>query len=205
MKSIVGQVDSVYLGPPEIDDLGKQACTSLLAELDGLVGDRHRSISRECWERDKQPQGTSRRNERQWSAVSVEELATIEQAMNLNAPLTAAALGANLCFKGIPDLSQLPKGTLLKFPSGAELMVEEYNPPCLGMGEKLASVYTDKSGGPLADAAFSQAAKFSRGLVGVVEVAGAINAGDEVVVEIYKPPIWLARLADSRAGSDEKD
>ena len=69
MKSIIGQVDSVYLGSADIDDLGKQACTSLLAELDGLVG--------------------------------------------------------------------------------------------------------------------------------VVEVAGAINAGDDVIVEIYKPPIWLARLAGS--------
>jgi MOSC domain-containing protein YiiM len=199
MKSIVGRVDSVYLGSPEIDDLGKQPCTSLFAELDGLVGDRHRSTSRECWEGDKQSEGTRRRNERQWSAVSVEELTVIEQAMNINAPLTAAVLGANLCFRGIPDLSQLPRGSLLKFPSGAELLVEEYNAPCLDMGEKLASIYTDKSGGPIANTAFSQAAKFSRGLVGVVEVAGMINAGDEVVVEVYKQPIWLARLANNQA------
>jgi len=34
------------------------------------------------------------------------------------------------------------------------------------------------------------------GFVGVVEVAGAINAGDEATVEVYGPPTWLARSAD---------
>lgn len=193
MSHITGQVESVYLGRPE-DDLAKEPCASVQAELDGFVGDRHRSASRQTWKGDKQPEGTARRNERQWSAVSVEELAAIEQQMDLKEPLTAASLGANLCFEGIPKLSQLPLGTILKFPSGAELMVEEYNPPCLEMGQKLASQYTSNSGQPIADTAFSQAAKFSRGLVGVIDVAGAINAGDEVVVVPYKLPIWLARL-----------
>ena len=192
MNTITGQVESVYLGRLE-DGLAKEPCASLQAELDGFVGDRHRSASRRTWEGDKQPEGTTRRNERQWSAVSVEELVAIEQQMDLKEHLTAANLGANLCFKGIPKLSQLPLGTILKFPSGAELMVEEYNPPCLEMGQKLASQYTGNTGKPIADTAFSQAAKFSRGLVGVIEVAGTINAGDEVVVVPHKLPIWLAR------------
>ena len=192
MDKIVGQVESVYLGA-DVGDLSKDPCASLQAELDGFVGDRHRSAQRECWEHDKQAEGTVRRNERQWSAVSVEELRAIEQDMDLNAPLTASSLGANLCFKGIPALSELPKGTILKFPSGAELMVEEYNPPCLDMGKKLAAMHTSRSGEPLSETAFSQGAKFSRGLVGVIEVAGLISAGDAVSVEIYRPPLWLLR------------
>ena len=138
---------------------------------------------------------TIRRNERHWSAVSVEEISLIEQAMDLAEPLSAASLGANLCLEGVPDLSHLPRGSLLKFSSGVELMVEEYNPPCLEMGAKLASIHSSNSGEPLADTAFSQAAKFSRGVVGVVEVAGVISAGDEVTVELYQPPKWL-RNAD---------
>jgi len=195
MKSIIAIVDSVYLGAPNIDDLSKQPCALLEMTLDGIVGDRHSGQSRQAWGHDKQPAGTVRRNERLWSAMSVEELAEINQSMDLNRPVTAADLGVNLCFKGIVNLSQLAKGSTLAFPSGAELIVEEYNPPCLDMGEKLAGLYTDKAGQPITTTAFSQAAKFTRGVVGVVEVGGVIKAGDEVVVTPYQPPIWIARLS----------
>ena len=113
--------------------------------------------------------------------------------------MKAAHLGANLCLKGIAKLSQLPRGTILKFPSGAELMIEEYNPPCLDMSEKLASIYTSNSGEPIAHTAFSQAAKHSRGLVGVIEVAGIINAGDEFIVKPYAPPRWLVKMASEES------
>jgi hypothetical protein len=48
----------------------------------------------------------------------------------------------------------------------------------------------------LSSTAFSKAAKLSRGLVGVVEVPGAIKAGDEVEIEIYETPAWLVRTDD---------
>ena len=161
-----------------------------------VVGDRHQSYDRKTWPGDKQPEGTVRRNERQWSAVSVEELAHIQEEMNLSEPLTATCLSANLCLSGLKELSRLPKGTSLKFPSGAELIVEEYNPPCHDMGKKLASRYTTRSGEPLSSTVFSKAAKLTRGVVGVVEVAGTISAGDEVTVEIYETPAWLVRSPD---------
>mgnify|MGYP000306358852 CR=1 FL=1 len=191
MNKITGLVDSVYLGASE-ETLSKQPRDSLNAQLDGLVGDRHGSIEREAWGAgDKQVEGIIRRNERQWSAVSVEELAAIAKAMDLTEPLSAASLGANLCLSGVPELSRLPKGSILKFPSGAELMVEEYNPPCLDMGKKLASIHSTQSGKAIHDTAFSQAAQYTRGLVGVVEVPGMINAGDRVEVTVYQPPLWL--------------
>ncbi len=194
MKKIVAQVVSVHIGAQ--DELGKEEHPGVQVELNGIVGDRHQSYERSCWAGDKQPEGTIRRNERQWSAVSTEELAEIQAAMDLSESLTAASLGANLCITGIAELSRLPKGTVLKFPSGAELIVEEYNPPCHGMGKKLASMYTTKSGEPLSSTAFSKAAKLVRGIVGSVEVAGTIRAGDEVTVELYETPAWLARSAD---------
>ncbi len=194
MKKIVAKVVSVHAGSNE--DLSKEEHPSIQLELNGVVGDRHRSYDRSTWQGDKQPEGTIRRNERQWSAVSVEELADIQDAMDLNEPLTATCLGANLCLTGLQELSRLPKGTLLKFPSGAELMVEEYNPPCHGMGKKLAAKYTSRSGEPLSSTAFSKAAKLIRGVVGVVEVAGVISSGDEVTIEIYETPAWLVRSSD---------
>ncbi len=189
MKSIVGCVVSVHSGSNK--DLSKEARPSIQIRLDGVVGDRHSSYERSTWEGDKQPKGTVRRNERQWSAVSVEELSEIEEEMELAETLTASCLGANLCLQGVPKLSRLPKGTLLKFPSGAELLVEEFNPPCHDMGKKLASLYKTRSGGALSSTAFSKAAKLNRGVVGVVEVAGEISAGDQVTIEIYETPSWL--------------
>lgn len=194
MKRIVARVASVHAGSN--DDLSKEEHSTIQVELDGIVGDRHRSHARTTWQGDKQPEGTTRRNERQWSAVSAEELACIQEAMDLSEPLTAASLGANLCLSGLQELSRLPKGTLFKFPSGAELIVEEYNPPCHDMGRRVALKYTTRSGEPLSSTAFSNAAKLTRGVVGVVEVAGTISAGDEVTVEIYESPDWLVRSPD---------
>ena len=188
---LAGTVISVHAGSN--DDLSKDERPSIQVELDGIVGDAHRAFSRVCWSGDKQPQGTVRRNERQWSAVSADELSDIAKAMDLAGSLTPTELGANLCISGIPDLSRLPKGTVLKFPSGAELIVEEYNPPCHDMGKKLAGLHTTQSGNPLSSTAFSKAAKLTRGIVGVVDVPGLIKAGDEVQVELYETPSWLLR------------
>lgn len=194
MKTLSGRVISVHSGSN--DDLSKEEHSSIQVELDGIVGDRHRSYVRKTWAGDKQPEGTTRRNERQWSAVSIEELDDIAKDMNIAEPLTATSLGANLCLQGIPELSRLPKGTVLKFPSGAELIVEEYNPPCKDMSEIQAAKHTQNSGDKVSATAFSVASKLSRGVVGVVEATGVINAGDNVTVEIYETPAWLKRSAD---------
>lgn len=194
MNAIKATVVSVHAG--ESDQSARKQPTAIVVELDGVVGDHHRSYTRKAWAGDKQPKGTIRRNERQWSAVSVQELAEIRAAMDLVEPLTGAALGANICLDGIDELSRLPKGTILRFPSGAELMVAEYNPPCLGMGTRLASAFKTTSGRPLQNTAFSKAAKLTRGLVGVVEVAGIIKVGDEVQITPYEHPSWLSRSPD---------
>lgn len=187
---------SVNLGSQ--GDLGKEPCSFLQAELDGFIGDRHKSYSRQTWAGDKQPEGTKRRNERQWSAVSVEELAEIQWKMDLKEPLTGASLGANICLSGVPHLSRLPKGTILKFPTGAELEVSECNTSCLEMGQKVSKTYTTNSGEQIRASAFLKASKYCRGLVGVIEVAGIIKPGDEVTIIPYEPPKWIARLSKTK-------
>jgi MOSC domain-containing protein YiiM len=185
-KKTSGRVVSVHAGCG--DNMSKEERAAIQVELDGIVADHHRSYVRQTWAGDKQPKGTTRRNERQWSAVSVEELEKISSDMNLVEMLTPTELGANLCLQGIDNLSCLPKGSILKFPSGAVLVVEEYNPPCHDMGKKIAISHTTLSGTAIASTAFSKAAKLTRGIVGVVEVAGSISAGDKVVVEKYTSP-----------------
>jgi MOSC domain-containing protein YiiM len=195
MKDLTATVISVHFGSN--DDLSKESRASIQVELDGVLGDRHHSYTRRTRSGDKQPEGTARRNERQWSAVSMEELADIRKGMDLVDPLTAESLGANLCIEGVAELSRLPKGTILKFPSGAELIVEEYNPPCRDMGKKLAAMHKTISGNPLSETRFSKAAKLTRGVVGSVEAAGIIKAGDEIQILLYETPAWLVRSADA--------
>ena len=196
MNKLKATVVSVHIGAS--DQLGKNEQASITVEIEGIVGDRHGSSKRAAWAgNDKQPEGCIRRNERLWSAVSVEDLAQIAEDMDLAKPLTAAAIGANLCFEGIPEFSRLPRGTTFRFPSGAELQVENFNPPCLDMGKKLAETMLTRSGKQLESTDFSKASKLSRGLVGVVEVAGEIKCGDSVDVVVYEHPSWLARTQAS--------
>lgn len=189
MTAIKGQVVSLHLG--EQGTLEKANRSSVEVALDGFVGDRHRGFERTTWEGDKQPKGTGRRNERQWSAVSLEELTAISKNLDLAKPLSAEAVGANLCLQGIEEFSRLPRGTILRFAGGVELMVEEYNPPCIDMGSQLAQTLDTRSGQPLVESAFSEAAKFLRGVVGVVEVRGTISVGEEVTVDKERIPKWL--------------
>ncbi len=154
-------------------------------ELDGFVGDKHRGYMRGAYEGESYPVGTIRRNDRQWSAVSIEELAQITEGMNLQDSLTAENLGANLCFEGIPNFSGLPRGTKLLFPSGAALIVEDYNPPCHHMSDEIAKTHMTLSGKSPGKLDFLKAAKKLRGLVGVIDVAGEINQGDEVHIKVF--------------------
>jgi hypothetical protein len=186
MAKIIGNLVSVHIG--EEDELAKIAQPSVQADLDGFVGDRHKGFSRIAYEGDTEPEGTIRRNNRQWTGVSVEELAIIQARMDLQEPLSATTLGANICIKGIQDFSRLAKGDRLVFPSGATLIVENYNPPCTDMSEKIADLHTTNSGEPIRRLDFCKHAKRIRGVVGSIDVPGIINTGDEVIVQIYKPP-----------------
>ena len=186
MKELVGCLLSVHTGDNE--DLSKDARESAKLELDGFVGDKHRGFQRIAASYDRDPTGTLRRNERQWSGVSVEELAIIRERLDLKEPLDAATLGANICVEGIPEFSRLPKGSRLVFPSGAALLVEECNPPCADMAAQIAAVHTTHSGAPVAGRMFPRYAMGLRGVVGVIDVPGSIEVGDRVIVLVYEPP-----------------
>ncbi len=184
--TLKGRVVSLHVGKNA--DLSKQSQVSLRAEFGGFAGDKHQGPERETWEGEWEPAGTIRRNERQWSGVSVEELAHITGCLDLTEPLSPITLGANLCVEGIPEFSLLPKGTRLLFPSGAVLLVEEYNPPCSDMGAQIASKYSTHSQQPLTDTMWLRPASGRRGLVGVIDVPGEIRTGDEIEVRLYEEP-----------------
>jgi len=186
MRELIGTLVSVHIqADPDPNDPPRE---SVIAELDGLVGEAHRGFSRIAQSYDPDPTGTVRRNERQWSGVSTEELAVIRERMGLREPLAPETLCANLCVKGIPDFSKLPKGSRLLFPSGAALLVEEGNPPCSYIGELIEERYTTGSGETAAGTLFPKSALGLRGVVGVVDIAGVLAPGDRIVVQVFEPP-----------------
>ena len=184
MNELDARVVSVHSGDHE--DLHKDAFETVEIDFEGFPGDGHRGFTRVAWKGDKDPEGTVRRNDRQWSGVSIEELTIITGRMDLARPLEASTLGANLCVEGIPDFSEVPRGTRLILPSGAVLLVEETNPPCKDMGMQIAAAYKTTSGEPADYKLFPKHSIGLRGVVGVVDVPGLIRAGDRVVVEIPK-------------------
>ena len=170
------------------DDVAKQEREHVMADLEGFVDDKHRGYSRVCYEGDTEPVGTVRRNNRQWSGMSQEEVGEIEAALNLDQRLLPEDLGVNVFVGGIKDFSKLPKGTKLRFPSGAVLVVEDFNPPCAHMADKIVSRYKTCSGKPLTRRQVLIEAKRKRGVVGVVDVPGNICSGDLIDVKRYKSP-----------------
>lgn len=166
---------------------GRHLQTRVQAEADGLAGDKYRGFTRIAQSWDPEPIGTPRRNERQWSAVSREDLVTLAEKMELAEPLGPETLGANLCFEGAPEISRLAKGSKLVFPSGAVLMVEEETLPCADMGEWIAELHTRRGGGVVEGRFFPKLALGLRGTLGFVDVPGELNVGDEVLVKPYAP------------------
>lgn len=167
---------------------GRQSRDFVQAESDGLAGDKYRGFTRIAQSWDDEPTGTLRRNERQWSGVSLEELGAIADRMDLAEPLAPETLGANLCFKAANGLSTLPKGSKLIFPSGAVLMVEEETLPCADMGEEIQNLHTRRSGGSVEGKLFPKLALGLRGTLGFVDVAGELRVGDEVLLKPYAVP-----------------
>ncbi len=63
----------------------------------------------------------------------------------------------------------------------------ECNSPCANIAVQVAAAHTTRSGGPVAGKMFPKYALGLRGVVGVVDVAGTIEPGDRVVVEVNEP------------------
>ncbi len=124
--------------------------------------------------------------------MSVEELAQVAAALGL-AHVAPTWLGANVLVSGHAGLTSLSPSTRLVFASGAVLVVDGDNDPCLLSGaavERGAGVAGLKS-------RFVQAAQGRRGLVGWVERAGAD------MLSMRPPasrPDWVHRPMGGRSG-----
>ncbi|MBM3261596.1 MOSC domain-containing protein [Candidatus Kaiserbacteria bacterium] len=164
----------------------------------GIRGDRHVG-ARLADVREKElrsfglPKGIEIANHREFSAVSIEELADIAQAMQLPQSIPHGCLGENLVLSGVPQLTALPTGTMLFFRKSereirtAVLVVWAENVPCQGPGEAIQASFPDI---PRLARAFPVAAIGRRGIVGSVYVSGHIHTGDTVVAKIPRQQIY---------------
>lgn len=160
-------------------------CPTLRCDLEGIIADSHHGFTKKADIRDRPiPKGKIIRNWRQWSAVSQEELTQI--AHNLSLPkVTPEQLFANICFSGIPDLTQLPRGSRIIFPSELILSVEEDNEPCMKPATEVKRQNPDFN-----PSQFMIGAWGLRGLVGVVHYPGSMSQGDQVLVEVAYPKTY---------------
>jgi hypothetical protein len=149
---------------------------------EGVVGDKHfgHTMKSDGRQLGLYLRGTLIRNNRQWSAVSEEELRQIADKMGVDA-LRPEWLGANLLVRGIPDFTQLPPLSLLVIrPDEKDKVVlvnHGLNLPCVGPHRKIVEKL-----GFEPETGFVKAAMGRRGLVGWVEKAGLIHTGDPVRV-----------------------
>lgn len=167
------------------DDFDTTPADPLLLTLEGIAGDRHAGFTRsaggrEPWYR----RGEVIRSGRQLSIVSAEELDEVARMLGLPT-IEASWIGANLVIEGVERLSFLPAATRLFFPSGAAVVVEGQNAPCLHAGRAIAR-HTGRPGDELS---FPKAARRTRGVVASVERPGDVEAGSDVVIQL--PEQWI--------------
>ena len=115
-------------------------------------------------------------NRRQISILSIEDNADIAEKLGVET-IEPEWLGANILIRGVPELTLLPRGARLLFESGAALICEGENEPCIGPGEVIAKHYGRDA---KFAARFVKAAHKRRGIVCSVELPGTISAGDQV-------------------------
>ena len=173
-------IEGVYVCDEQTSSTARD---EIFAGLAGIEGDRHFGTSKAAGVREQKfhERGTEIWNSRQWSAVSMDELAQTAAVMGVP-ELRADWIGANFVVSGIDGFTQLPPLTRLVFPSGATLIVYAENLPCSLSARAIKSKtsFTDEQ-----IAAFVKSAMGRRGVVGWVERAGVIRPGDRVLV--YTP------------------
>ncbi|MEP1611013.1 MAG: MOSC domain-containing protein [Roseobacter sp.] len=153
--------------------------------FEGIEGECHGGLTRPACSRTQAqyPKGTEIRNVRQLSILSQEELDEIALDMGLDA-LDPAWLGASMVVQGIGDFSHVPPSSRLQMPSGASVVIDMENRPCIFPGREIEK---NRSG---FGAKFKPAAKDRRGVTAWVEREGAIAAGDDCRLHIPDQPAW---------------
>ena len=156
----------------------------------GVVGDRHYGYEAISGGRftSLYKRGTFVRNNRQWSAISSQEVDEISRNLGIEGKLTPELLGINLLIEGVERLSELPPMTYLVFSQHDEftprsegdvvLVVYGQALPCTVAGKALVEPCGDAS----LEKRFPKGALGLRGTTGWVEKGGVIRPNYSVFI-----------------------
>jgi hypothetical protein len=155
----------------------------------GPEGEDHGGLTRPSCSRvlSQYPRDTVIRNTRQLCVMSVEELATIAAAMGLET-LDPSYMGATMVIEGISDLTHVPPSSRLQGTSGATIVVDMENRPCMlpareieadmpGVGQKVKA-----------------AAKGRRGITAWVEREGVFALGERLRLHVPDQRAWTPTM-----------
>ena len=171
------------------DDFESRPAERLVLNWGGVEGDHHNGYLRSSGGREPwYERGTEMRNERQITIVSPAELAVVAQRMGL-ASVEPGWIGANIVLDGVPNLSMLPRGTLIFLDGGATLKVDDQNGPCRIAGRRGAE-RAGMDNVTESSLLFAKAAKRLRGLTAWVEKPGKIETGTTASVMIPEQWVW---------------
>jgi len=181
----IGEI--VWMGavPDRDASLMSDPIDRVFAGFGGFDGEDHAGLTRPSCSRvlTQYPRGTEIRNTRQFSIVSAEELAEIAQEIGVE-DFDPCWIGASVVIQGLPDFTHIPPSARLQMKSGATLVVDMENQPCV-----LPAPYieADVEG---AGKKFKTAAKGKRGVTAWVEREGDIAIGDSVQLHIPGQRVW---------------
>ncbi len=168
--------------------LASQSESRLFASFAGVEGEVHSGLTRAACSRvtDQYKKGTTIANTRQFSVLSAEELAQIAAKMGITT-LDPCLLGASMVVEGIPDFTHIPPGSRLQGPSGASLVVDMENRPCVLPSKGIDEVHEGHGKG------FKQAAKGRRGVIAWAEAEGWFALGEPLRLHIPDQPEWAGK------------
>ncbi|MEM9677708.1 MAG: sulfurase [Pseudomonadota bacterium] len=194
LKPTAFQGEITWLGrvASEREGIRSEPTSSAFASFDGFDGETHGGLTRASCVRVKSqhPEGTTIRNVRQLSVLSEEELAETAEKMGLDA-IDPIWVGASLIIKGIPDFTHVPPSSRLQAPSGATLVIDMENRPCVFPGKEIQKEHDGF--GPK----YKPAAKNRRGVTAWVEREGDLAVGDVLTLHIPDQRAW-AHVAEAR-------
>ena len=151
----------------------------------GFAGESHAGLTRPSCSRVRAqyPKGTEIRNTRQVSLVSAEEMAEVAAELGLEA-MDYAWLGAGVVLSGIPDFTHVPPSSRLQAESGATLVVDMENRPCIEVAKTIEEARHGHG------KAFKAAAAERRGVTAWVEREGTLRLGQRVRLHVPDQRAW---------------
>ncbi|MEH6644834.1 MOSC domain-containing protein [Sulfitobacter sp.] len=155
----------------------------------GPDGEDHGGLTRPSCSRvlSQYPRDTVIRNTRQLSVMSAEELAVIAAAMGLET-LDPSYTGATLVIEGISDFTHVPPSSRLQAASGATIVVDMENRPCMLPAREIEADM------PGYGKAFKSAAKDLRGVTAWVEREGVFTLGERLRLHIPDQRMWAPTM-----------